>query len=85
MTAEEYAGYAAHLNTAYAQEMLEAGAFTDLAAARRSEQSQAELLPDGVDTPGHQLWSAYDGETPVGDPLGRRGRADGLHLRHRGP
>lgn len=67
MTAEEYDDYVEHLNAAYAQEMLEAGAFTDLAAATvASEQSQAELLPHGVDTPGHWLWSAHDGDTPVG-------------------
>jgi ribosomal protein S18 acetylase RimI-like enzyme len=67
MTAEEYVGYEEYLNAAYAQEMFEAGAFTDLAAAVvAAEQSQAELLPRGVDTPGHRLWSAYDGDTLVG-------------------
>ena len=50
-----------------------------------SEQSPAELLPRGVDTPGHRLWSAYDGDDAGRDPLDRRRRAEGLHLRHRGP
>ena len=67
MTAAEYDGYEKHLNAAYAQEMVEAGAFSDLASATiAAEQSQAELLPSGVDTPGHHLWSAYDGDRPVG-------------------
>jgi ribosomal protein S18 acetylase RimI-like enzyme len=67
MTAEEYVGYETHLNAAYAQEMFEAGAFTDLSSATvAAEHSQAQLLPSGVDTPGHLLWSAYDGDSPVG-------------------
>ena len=85
MTTEEYGGYVEYLNAAYAEEMLEAGAFTDLEAATvASEQSQADLLPRGVDTPGHHLWSAYDGDTPVGHPLGPSRRREGVHLRHRG-
>ena len=64
MTAAEFAGYREHLVASYAQDMLDAGAFTDLAAAlAASEQSTAELLPDGVDTPGQHLWTAYDGQT----------------------
>jgi len=67
MSAADYGAYEQHLNSAYAQEMLEAGAYPDLAAATvASERSQAELLPGGVDTPGHHLWSAHDGDTLVG-------------------
>jgi ribosomal protein S18 acetylase RimI-like enzyme len=71
MTAEEYDGYEEYLNAAYAEEMFEAGAFTDIAAATvAAETSQAELLPRGVDTPGHRLWSAYDGQTSDRRPVG---------------
>jgi GNAT superfamily N-acetyltransferase len=67
MTVADYGGYAQHLNAAYAQEMLEAGAYSDLVTATlASERSQAQLLPRGVETPGHHLWSAYDGDTHVG-------------------
>ena len=90
MSAAEFAGYRDQLVTAYAQDMLDAGAFADLAAAlAASEQSTVDLLPEGVDTSGQHLWTAYDGQT--GDqtvrrhPLDRRRRADGVHLRHRGP
>jgi ribosomal protein S18 acetylase RimI-like enzyme len=66
MTAEEFRAYRGHLVTAYAQEILGFGGFADLAAALdASERSTVELLPDGPDTPGHHLWSAYDGDEPV--------------------
>jgi ribosomal protein S18 acetylase RimI-like enzyme len=67
MTADEFQGYRGHLVAAYAQDLMELGAFPDLAAARAaSEQSAVDLLPDGVDTPGQHLWTAYDGDIPVG-------------------
>ena len=67
MTGAEFAGYRDQLVTAYAQDMVDAGAFTDPAASlAASEQSTVELLPDGVDTSGQHLWTAYDGDTPVG-------------------
>lgn len=67
MTAAAYESYEVHLNAAYAQELFEAGAHPDLAAATEAaDLSQLELLPDGVDTPGHHLWSALDGDTTVG-------------------
>ena len=67
MSVADYGEYELHLNAAYAQEMLEAGAYPDLATATfASEQSQAALLPRGVETPGHHLWSAYDGDNAVG-------------------
>ena len=66
MPADEFAGYRDHLVTEYAQEMFDAGAFTDLTSAlEASERSTGELLPDGPDTPGQHLWTAYDGDTPV--------------------
>jgi ribosomal protein S18 acetylase RimI-like enzyme len=67
MTQDEFAGYREHLVAAYAQEMLDAGAFDDLPAAlTASEQSTQELLPEGPDTPGQHLWSGVDGDTVVG-------------------
>lgn len=67
MTAAEFAGYRDQLVTAYAQDMVDAGAFTDPAAALvASEQSTVELLPDGVDTSGQHLWTAWHGDSPIG-------------------
>ena len=66
MPADEFAGYREHLVEEYAQEMFDAGAFTELSTAlEASEHSTEELLPDGPDTPEQHLWTAYDGDTPV--------------------
>jgi len=67
MPADEFSEYRDHLVAEYAQEMFDAGAYTDLTTAlEASERSTAEELPDGPDTPGNHLWTAYDGDTPVG-------------------
>lgn len=67
MTQEEFAGYRDHLVTAYAQEMVDSGAFDEMSSAlAASEQSSQELLPEGPDTPGQHVWSAVDGDTVVG-------------------
>jgi ribosomal protein S18 acetylase RimI-like enzyme len=67
MSTAEFAGYREHLVAAYAQDMVDAGAFDDLPAALvASERSTVELLPDGVDTSGQHLWTAYDGDMVVG-------------------
>jgi ribosomal protein S18 acetylase RimI-like enzyme len=71
MSGAEFAGYRDQLVAAYAQDMVDAGAFTDHAASlAASEQSTSDLLPDGVDTMGQHLWTACDGQkgdqTPVG-------------------
>ena len=63
----EFPAYRERLVTEYAQDIFDIGAFTDFAAALdASEQSTADLLPDGADTPGQHLWSAYDGDAAVG-------------------
>ncbi len=63
----EFPAYRARLVAEYAQDIFEIGAFADLAAALdASEQSTRDLLPDGPDTPGQHLWTAYDGDTAVG-------------------
>jgi ribosomal protein S18 acetylase RimI-like enzyme len=66
MTADEFDAYRGHLVTSYAQEMRDAGAHDDLdSALAASERSVRELLPEGTDSPGHHLWTAYDGDHPV--------------------
>ena len=66
MTAAEFQGYRDQLITAYAQDMLDAGAFTDRdRALEASVASTEQLLPDGLDTPGQHLWTAHDGEALV--------------------
>ena len=63
----EFPAYRERLVAEYARDIFDIGAFADFEAALdASEQSTRELLPDGPDTPGQHLWSAYDGDTPVG-------------------
>ena len=67
MTREEFVGYREQLVTSYAQDMVDAGAFDDVAAALKAAEGTAqELLPDGSNTPGQHLWSPVDGDTVVG-------------------
>jgi len=66
MTATEFESYRDQLITAYAQDMLDAGAFTDRdRALEASVVSTEELLPDGLESPGQHLWTAHDGEVLV--------------------
>jgi ribosomal protein S18 acetylase RimI-like enzyme len=67
MSSEEFATYREQLVTAYAQDLFDAGAFTDLPdALAASELSTRELLPDGVASPSQHLWTAHDGDVVVG-------------------
>ena len=46
----------------------------------RPHPELARLLPDGPATPGHRLWTAYDGTDPVGVAwVQLQDRSDGLH------
>ena len=66
MTATEFERYRDQLITAYAQDMLDAGAFTDRdRALEASVVSTEELLPAGLESPGLNLWTAHDGEVLV--------------------
>jgi ribosomal protein S18 acetylase RimI-like enzyme len=67
MSAAEFDRHRAALVTGYAQDLLDAGAVDDLESAlAASEASARELLPDGASSTGQHLWTAYDGEVPVG-------------------
>ncbi len=67
MSQEEFGEYRSHLVTAYAQDLVDSGAFTDQAAAlEASEESAQDLLPHGVDSAGQHLWTPYDDDVPLG-------------------
>ena len=64
----------------YAQEKVEAGSWLESEALERSAQSYRELLPDGLDTPGHVIRSivnengeraGYAWWAPRDQPFGR--------------
>lgn len=54
--------------SSYAEENVAAGRWKEEEAAARSEKEFAELLPDGLATPGNHLFSVVgpDGASPVG-------------------
>jgi ribosomal protein S18 acetylase RimI-like enzyme len=67
MSEVEFATYRAQLVATYAQDLLDAGAFSDLGSALESSARQTDdLLPEGLRSPGHHLWTATDGAIPVG-------------------
>ena len=48
----------------YAADLAASG--MDESAAERARAEQAELLPDGIDTPGHLIFKVVDGDEHVG-------------------
>lgn len=58
MTSERFVGWNDHLVASFAAEKVEAGNWAEEGAVERSARENAALLPDGVDTPGHDLFVA---------------------------
>jgi GNAT superfamily N-acetyltransferase len=65
MTQEEFDAYIAGSTEEYIGELTAAG-MTPEAARQQGEQQMAELVPDGLDSPGQTFFTAWVGETPVG-------------------
>ena len=79
MTQEEYDVFRPRLEAGYGSNIAAAGAMPEEEARRTAREQLDRLLPDGRDTPGHLLWTALDGEEPVGVLwLHLRPRSDGL-------
>ncbi len=68
MSAAEYAAWRGESIAGYAQEFVSSGILDREAAAERAEQDFAALLPEGLATENHLLWTARtDAEpSPVG-------------------
>lgn len=80
MTAEEYAVFRPRLEADYAANLARSTSAPLDEAARRSADDLGRLLPDGLDTPGSLIWTAYDGAQPVADLwLQVSESSDGLH------
>lgn len=63
MSADYYAAWNERLIVEYAREKVEAGVWTEEHAIDLSAAGQAETLPDGMQTPGHDLFvGVVDGE-----------------------
>jgi ribosomal protein S18 acetylase RimI-like enzyme len=66
MTEDEYAAYRVHAERDYADEISASGAMSSTEAEEKARADYARLLPDGLSSPDMFLWTAYDGEEPVG-------------------
>ena len=56
MSAERFVTWNEHLVHSYAQDKVDAGNWPAEGAVERSAKENAELLPQGVDTPGHDIF-----------------------------
>jgi len=66
MTQDQYDAYRATAEDDYAAEIHRSGTMGEEEARAKSAEDFAELLPDGLDTKGLLLYTAYDGAEPVG-------------------
>lgn len=80
MSSEEYADYRERSTASFAKEIA-ASRGVPLAEARRiADEDHSSLLPEGRRTPGHFLWTAWQGDQPVGDLwIQVEAKPDGLH------
>lgn len=66
MTADEYDAYRVVAERDYADEIVRSGAMPEVEARAKASADYARLLPQGLGTPDHLLWTAWDGHAPVG-------------------
>lgn len=80
MTDEQYRVYRQRAEVSYAQNIAASGAMPLPEAQEKAQQDYNELLPDGLGTKGHRLWTAYDGDVEIGVLwLQVEQKSDGLH------
>ena len=60
MPPERYVTWHAYSVAGYAEENVKSGRWTEDEALANSQRDFKELLPDGLDTAGHELWSVVD-------------------------
>jgi len=65
MSAEQYASWSPQQVEAYALDKVQAGNWPQAGALERSRQEMLELLPRGVDTPGHRIFNIVNVENQV--------------------
>ncbi|MFG3698371.1 GNAT family N-acetyltransferase [Micromonospora sp. NPDC047620] len=66
MTDRQYLRYRERAEESYAQNICDSGAMPLPEARRKAQEDYGQLLPDGLATEGHHLWTAYDGDDEVG-------------------
>lgn len=65
-TADEYDGWSAQELEGYIAEIVASGALSCAAAEEQARREDAELLPQGIDTPGHLIFRLEVEGQPVG-------------------
>jgi ribosomal protein S18 acetylase RimI-like enzyme len=81
MTAERYAVFRTVQERSYAENIARSGAFGERQARAKAADDFDRLLPEGLSTPGHELWTGHgeDGHEVGFLWLHLAERADGLH------
>ena len=80
MTAGQYRAYRETSDEQYAKDIAESGAMSYEDAVQKAADDFGRLLPQGLETPGHFLFTGYDGDTEVGMLWLRiEDKADGPH------
>lgn len=80
MTEAQYPAYRQLAEARYAQDIAASGTLPEREAREKAAEDFDRLLPDGIATPGHHLWLAYDGDNEVGMLwLRLEEKSDGLH------
>ena len=80
MSDDEYREFRQRNEVSYANEIAAARAMSLPEARRKATEEHQQLLPQGSRTPGHYLWTAYEGDQPIGDLwLHVEPKPDGLH------
>ena len=67
MSDEEYPDFRERSEVSYSAAIAASRAVSLPEARRQAAEDHERLLPQGVRTPGHYLWTAYEGAEPVGD------------------
>jgi len=66
MTQTEFDAFLRHLIPSYASDNVRAGYWSEDEALEKSRQQTESLLPQGLQTKNHYLFTLYDGDTAVG-------------------
>ncbi|RZU78060.1 ribosomal protein S18 acetylase RimI-like enzyme [Micromonospora kangleipakensis] len=80
MTDQQYLRYRRRAEAEYAQNIADSGSMPLPEAQEKAREDYERLLPDGLATEGHRLWTVYDGDDEVGMLwLHLEQKSDGLH------
>lgn len=80
MTEDQYGRYRDGAEADYARSIAASGSMPLPEAEAKSRADYQRLLPAGLGTPGHRLWTVYDGDVEVGLLwLHTEQKSDGLH------